>query len=121
MRRNDDLAEGHGGGALLQICATPLERRSHLFISDVYGFGFLPQLGERLLLQILSAVLIDERSAVLLGRSQPGLPELVPVVFIGAELTPNLLDLTIRSSGDLGLRRLEFHFLRLLNENLLVH
>src|SRR6266849_2370058 len=103
MRRDDDLSERHGCGTLLQVGAAPLERRRHFLVGYIDRLGFFPQLGERLLLEVLSPVLLDERLAILVRRSESCLLEFVSILVVRAELGPNLLDLTVGSGGDLGL------------------
>ena len=104
----------------MQIGATPLKRRGHVLIGNVHRFGFLPQLGERLLLKVLSAVLLDERFTIFLRRSKPSLFQFIPILVIGAELPSHLLDLAIRPSRDVGVGHLELQLFRFLNEDFLI-
>ena len=120
MGGDDDLSERHRRGTLLQIGAALLERSGHLFITDVDGLCLLAQLGKRLLLEILTAILLDESFAIFLGRAEPRFAELVPILLVGAELRAGLLDLSISSGSDVSVRYLELHLLGFLDENLFV-
>src|SRR5207237_5536969 len=89
---NDDLSERDRRRSLLEIRATLLERSSHLFIGDVDGFCLLAQLGERLLLEVLPAILLDESLSIFLRRAESGVAELGPLILVGSELPAGLLD-----------------------------
>src|SRR3569833_316955 len=117
-RRDDDLVPGDRRRLWAEERFRTLELRGDLLVGDVdwNDLAVLLKLPKDALVQVLTAELLHQVLAIVLGRTERRLGQLIPELRFVREVRADLADLAVDVTGDVGVRHFDLQVARFLKQ-----